>query len=280
MELRGTSPVRPVVAQRYLYNGIEHVDELGLDMAAFRSYDPAIGRWMQVDPKPTYSQSPYSGMGNNPILYSDPLGDTVRLDFVGQYAQWSQSELSNMIVQGLEGQFFVDYTDAEYGADGNVTSGNLTLTPTEGSDVSSMSLNGQEFHRQLTELIDETSMTEIKVDAARSDIHTGNFDQEAIDVADIMQWSADPSKLGGSRIGKIIHEFTEQNRKQTQGEPFGYSLFGPPSAAHRAGIQAENNVNLSTRRDVGEAQTYSARGRTVRQSVGTSGRIITINKRR
>ena len=61
------------------YNGIEHCDDFGLDldMAFYRSYDAAIGRWNQIDPKYTYSQSPYSGMGNNPITYSDFLGDTL-----------------------------------------------------------------------------------------------------------------------------------------------------------------------------------------------------------
>ncbi len=70
-----------IAKNNYLYNGIEHCDDFGLelDMAFFRSYDPAIGRWNQVDPKHTYSQSVYSGMGNNPILYSDFLGDTTRV---------------------------------------------------------------------------------------------------------------------------------------------------------------------------------------------------------
>jgi RHS repeat-associated protein len=81
MELRGTSPVRPVVAQRYRYNGIERNDDLGLDMAFFRTYDPAIGRWLQVDPKAESfaTMSPYTGMGNNPISIVDPMGDSLEL---------------------------------------------------------------------------------------------------------------------------------------------------------------------------------------------------------
>ncbi|WP_246463558.1 RHS repeat-associated core domain-containing protein, partial [Neolewinella lacunae] len=66
----------------YKFNGIERVDELGLDMAVFRNYDPAVGRWMQVDPKAEkyYNMSPYNGMGNNPIMYSDQMGDTIRIN--------------------------------------------------------------------------------------------------------------------------------------------------------------------------------------------------------
>ena len=67
-------------ANKYQYNGIELNTDFGLNIntAFFRGYDPAVGRWWQVDPKPNYGESMYSGMGNNPVRYNDMLGDTIR----------------------------------------------------------------------------------------------------------------------------------------------------------------------------------------------------------
>jgi RHS repeat-associated protein len=45
---------------RYKFNGIERVPDFGLnmDLAPFRSYDPAIGRWWQADPIAKAWESP------------------------------------------------------------------------------------------------------------------------------------------------------------------------------------------------------------------------------
>ncbi|MEZ4888459.1 MAG: RHS repeat-associated core domain-containing protein [Chitinophagales bacterium] len=63
----------------YQFNGIELFEDLDLNVnfAFYRSYDPAIGRWWQVDPKAEsfYGMTVYNGMGNNPVSVVDPQGD-------------------------------------------------------------------------------------------------------------------------------------------------------------------------------------------------------------
>ena len=66
---------------RKQFNGIEHTTDFDLNQydAFFRSMDPQIGRWWQIDPRPNVSITPYAMMENNPIFNIDPLGDTIIL---------------------------------------------------------------------------------------------------------------------------------------------------------------------------------------------------------
>ncbi len=66
------------LALKYKFGGKEYQDELGLDWydITARNYDPALGRWMNIDPLAEYGKmlTPYQFSFNNPIMFVDDDG--------------------------------------------------------------------------------------------------------------------------------------------------------------------------------------------------------------
>ncbi|SFF57507.1 DUF6443 domain-containing protein [Thermoflexibacter ruber] len=73
----------PAKESKFQFNGVERNTSLSLNVmeTQLRMGDTQTGRWWQVDPKPNYIESVFVMMGNNPMRYADPKGDTLRFSF-------------------------------------------------------------------------------------------------------------------------------------------------------------------------------------------------------
>ena len=64
---------------RYAFQGQEKDTETGMEAFELRLWEARLGRWLTVDPKHEF-QSPYIGMGNNPISLTDPDGGSTEIE--------------------------------------------------------------------------------------------------------------------------------------------------------------------------------------------------------
>ena len=74
----GYNPISPIPENRRLFNGKELQEELSLNLYDYgaRNYDPALGRWMNIDPLAEISRrfSPYTYALDNPVYFIDVDG--------------------------------------------------------------------------------------------------------------------------------------------------------------------------------------------------------------
>ena len=117
---RGTNPEK----QPYKYNGKELDRMFGLDTYDYsaRMYDPAMGRFMTMDPlaEKYYSISPYAYCNNNPVRFTDPTGMWIE-DEDGFHTR-SEDEIRQFVQQNQQRQekFSFDNVSGFFKAMGNV----------------------------------------------------------------------------------------------------------------------------------------------------------------
>jgi RHS repeat-associated protein len=143
---------------QYGFSGKEEQDELGLDWIDItaRNYDPALGRWMNIDPlaEKMRRHSPYNYAFDNPIYWTDPDGMAPQDRYIDKYGNYLGSDgATTDDLRVIHASEFQDVKDAN---NGSTTSSDATSQLQSKDKSSIVTVNTAQIQSDINNVNNET----------------------------------------------------------------------------------------------------------------------------
>jgi hypothetical protein len=220
-----------------------------LDFGA-RIYDSRVGKWLSMDPKAAKYPyfSPYVAFGDNPNIFIDPGGETLRVHGTTASANKFKGQLEKQFAGKVVAE--MDKNAANI----------LSLRLVDGAELSpsQMALFNEVNSSDITNigLISGNETMNVVINGERVPVSSDNVwvgargdNMQILDLNDletIEEIGTAEGGLGATVGGSIGHEVGEANKWQNHKSELGLM---PEDKAHQYGTDVENSIN-GTQRDV------------------------------
>ena len=209
-------------------------------------YDPSIGRWNGVDAlsEKYLSLSPFAYGANNPMVFIDVNGDSLRLTIARNFEKFE-----NLLSGAFAGKV---------AANVNRKTGITTFSIVEEQELNEQESIGFSILNRITNdaVTIEIQLADHSTPGSENVTH-GNWVLEALDLDDIGVLLEDNNPDGMTARGVLVHEIVEQYLKQ-MGEMAEGRQFTYPEDLELFGEHHEQAIKMANR--VQNAQVYTTRG--------------------